>query len=131
MLINRCMCIGYCACAELLSWPSSLRPHGLYPSPPHPQPQLLCPGGFSGQEYWSGLPCLLPGDLPNPGMNPRSLTLQTDSFLSEPPGKPYTFLIGDVREKISKTWKWTTDYRVSFQWGARCSVVALLKIILF
>ena len=31
---------------------------------------------FSRQEYWSGLPCPLPGDLPNPGIEPRSPTLQ-------------------------------------------------------
>ena len=30
--------------------------------------------GFSGQEYWSGLPCLPLGDLPNPGIEPTSLT---------------------------------------------------------
>ena len=30
--------------------------------------------GFSRQEYWSGLPCPPPGDLPNPGIEPRSLT---------------------------------------------------------
>ena len=30
--------------------------------------------GFSRQEYWSGLPCPPPGDLPNPGINPASLT---------------------------------------------------------
>ena len=29
--------------------------------------------GFSGQEYWSGLPCPPPGDLPHPGMEPSSL----------------------------------------------------------
>ena len=29
--------------------------------------------GFSGQEYWSGLPCPLSGDLPNPGIEPVSL----------------------------------------------------------
>ena len=28
--------------------------------------------GFSKQEYWSGLPCPPPGDLPNPGIEPRS-----------------------------------------------------------
>ena len=44
--------------------------------------------GFSKQEYWSGLPCPPPGDLPNPGIEPRSPTLQVDSLLSEPPGKP-------------------------------------------
>ena len=31
--------------------------------------------GFSRQEYWSGLPCPHPGDLPNPGINPRSSAL--------------------------------------------------------
>ena len=30
--------------------------------------------GFSRQEYCSGLPCPSPGDLPNPGIEPRSLT---------------------------------------------------------
>ena len=43
--------------------------------------------GFSRQEYWSGLPCPPPGDLPNPGIEPRSPALQVDSLQSEPPGK--------------------------------------------
>ena len=30
--------------------------------------------GFSRQEYWNGLPCPSPGDLPNPGIKPMSLT---------------------------------------------------------
>ena len=42
---------------------------------------------FSRQEYWSGLPCPPPGDLPNPGIEPRSPALQADSLLSEPLGK--------------------------------------------
>ena len=44
--------------------------------------------GFSGQEYWSGLPFPSPGDLPDPGIEPRSPALQADSLPSEPPGKP-------------------------------------------
>ena len=44
--------------------------------------------GFSRLEYWSGLPFLSPGDLPNPGVKPRSPALQAESLLSEPPGKP-------------------------------------------
>jgi len=40
---------------------------------------------FSSQEYWSGLPCPPLGDLPNPGIEPRSPPLQVDSLLSEPP----------------------------------------------
>ena len=45
--------------------------------------------GFSRHGYWSGLTFLSPGDLPNPGIKPRSPALQTDALPSEPPGKPY------------------------------------------
>ena len=44
--------------------------------------------GFSRQEYWSGLPFPSPGDLPNPGIEPGSPALQTNTLLSETPGKP-------------------------------------------
>ena len=40
--------------------------------------------GFSRQEYWSGLPSLPPGDLPDPGIKPGSSALEADSLLSEP-----------------------------------------------
>ena len=45
--------------------------------------------GFSRQEYWSGLPFPSPGDLPYPGIEPRSPALQADALTSEPPGKPH------------------------------------------
>ena len=51
-------------------------------------PGSSVPEDFSRQEYWSRLPCPLPGDLPNPGVEPRSPALQVDSLPSEPPGKP-------------------------------------------
>ena len=41
--------------------------------------------GFFRQEYWSEWPCPPPGDLPNPGTEPRSPTLQADSLPAEPP----------------------------------------------
>ena len=44
--------------------------------------------GFSRQEDWSELPCPPPGDLPKPGVEPKSPTLQLDSLSSELPGKP-------------------------------------------
>ena len=44
--------------------------------------------GFSRKEYWSGLPCPSPGDLPHPGIEPRSPALQANSLWSESPGKP-------------------------------------------
>ena len=43
--------------------------------------------GFSRQEYWSGLPFPSPVDLPDPGIEPGSPTLQADTFPTEPPGK--------------------------------------------
>ena len=43
--------------------------------------------GFSRQECWSGLPFSSPGDLPDPGIKPRSPALQADALPSEPPGK--------------------------------------------
>ena len=43
--------------------------------------------GFPRQEYWSGLPFPSPGDLPDPGMEPRSPTLAGEFFTTEPPGK--------------------------------------------
>ena len=44
--------------------------------------------GFSRQEYWSGLPFPSPGDLPDPGIEPRSPASRADTLTSEPPGKP-------------------------------------------
>ena len=43
---------------------------------------------FSRQEYCSGLPFPSPGDLPDPGIEPRSPALWAGSSPSEPPGKP-------------------------------------------
>ena len=50
--------------------------------------QALLSMGFSRQEYWSGLPCPPSGDLSNPGIEPVSPALQTDTLLSELLGKP-------------------------------------------
>ena len=41
---------------------------------------------FSSQEYWSRLPFPSLGDLPDPGIKPRSLSLQVDPLAFEPPG---------------------------------------------
>ena len=42
---------------------------------------------FSSQEYWSGLPFSSPGDLPDPGIEPGSPTLEAEALPSEPPEK--------------------------------------------
>ena len=44
--------------------------------------------GFPRQEYWSGLPFPSPGDLPDPGIEPKSPALQANSLPSEPPRRP-------------------------------------------
>ena len=59
---------------------NSLWPHGVH--------QALLSMGFSRQEFPGNLPFPSPGDLPNPGIENRSPTLQENSLLSELPGKP-------------------------------------------
>ena len=51
---------------------------------------------FSRPEYWSGQPFPSPGDLPNPGIKPRSPTLQLDSLPAEPQGKPKNTRVGSL-----------------------------------
>ena len=51
---------------------------------------------FSRKEYWSGLPFPSLGDLPDPGTEPSSPTLQADSLLPEPPGKPKNVGVGSL-----------------------------------
>ena len=50
--------------------------------------QALLSMRFPSQEYWNGLSLPSPGYLPNPGIIPRSPTLQVDSLPTTPPGKP-------------------------------------------
>ena len=77
-----CMCVS----VSHLVMSDSLPPYGLCVAQKAP----LCME-FSRQEYWSGLPFPSPGDLPNPGIEPGSPTLQVDSLPSEPPGMPQLF----------------------------------------
>ena len=52
--------------------------------------------GFSRQQYWSGLPCPPPGDLPDPGVEPASLispALASGIFTLAPPGKPVLYRV--------------------------------------
>ena len=49
-------------------------------------------GGFPGNNNWNGLSSPPPGDLSNPGIEPRSPTLQADSLWSEPPENPLTHM---------------------------------------
>ena len=49
---------------------------------------------FPRPEYWSGQPCPSLGDLPNPGIEPRSTSLQAASSPAESPGKPENTGVG-------------------------------------
>ena len=56
--------------------------------------------GFSRQRYWSpGLPFPSPEDLPPPGIEPWSPTLQADALPSEPPGEPWS--VGTEAKKVA------------------------------
>ena len=59
--------------------------------------------GFSGQEYWSGLPCPPPGHLPDTGIKPTSLespALAGEFLTTAPPGKPRVLRLPEGRENF-------------------------------
>ena len=89
--------------------------------------------GFSRRKNWSGLPFPSPGDLPDPGIEPRSPALRADALTSEPPGKKTLYLlvrfphfilncclrtskIGRVPYLLSPSFDAETDYVYFFQW---------------
>ena len=71
--------LSYFSCVQLFTTPWTVA---------HQAPLSM---GSSRREYWSGLPCPPPGDLPDPGIK-LSCTIspefQADSLPTEPPGKP-------------------------------------------
>ena len=81
----------------------SLRPYGLQLS------RVLCPWGFSRQEFWVGCHALLQGNLPNPGIEPRSPVLQTDRF----------YTIWAIREALSNSLE-TVNITL---YGKRCDYI--------
>ena len=111
--------------------------------------RLFHPWGFSCQEYWSGLPCPPLGDLPNSGIEPRSLSLQADSLPPEPPGKPKNTGVGSLSllQQIFLTqksnqgllhWRWIL-YCLSHQgsWGSisveadgKCNVLGKCQFVI-
>ena len=93
--------------------------------------------GFSRPEYCSGLPCPFPGDLPNPGIKPKSPTFQADSLPSDPPGKPKKTGLGSLSllQGIFATQEsnwgilhcWSILYKLSYQ-GSPEIIYRTLKI---
>ena len=65
-------------------------------------PNSFVHGILQARGYWSGLPS--PGNLPGPGIKPRSLAFQVNSLPTEPPGK---MLEGAEKKGLSGRWeKW-------------------------
>ena len=96
-------CIHMCVDAKLLqACPSLCDPMDCSP-PGHQAPLSM---GFSRQEYWSGLPCPPPGNLPHPGTEPTSpvsSALQVDSLPTLPPWKPLKESSGEYKICIQIT----------------------------
>ena len=74
----------------------SLWPRGLEPT------RLLCPWSFSRKEYWSGLPCPSPGELPNPGIKPGSPAFFTSWATREAWIDPEGIIISEVSQSVSE-----------------------------
>ena len=69
---------------KLCEWVKSLRRVWLFVTPWIVAYKAPLSMEFSRQEYWSGLSFPSPGDLPDPGIEPKSPALQADALLSEP-----------------------------------------------
>ena len=98
MFLKRCMlsCLSYVQLFATL-WTVA-----------HKAPQSI---RLSRQEYWSGLSCPPPGDLSNPGIEPRCPTFQVNSLLSEPPEKPKNAGVGSLSllQGTFPTQEWNQD----------------------
>ena len=86
-----------CAVLSHLVMSNSLWPLGL------PSARLLCPWGFSRQEYSSGLPCPPPGDLPDPGIQLGSPAMLVDSVPAE------YVCVGWPQNPLSPTVTWNQE----------------------
>ena len=77
-------CVYVCVCARVLSPFSHVRLCVTLWTVACQAPLYM---GFSRREHWSGLPFPSAGDLPDPGIEPRSPALQVVALPSKPPGK--------------------------------------------
>ena len=86
-----------CACSVTSVMSNSLRSHGLQPA------RLLYPRGLSRQEYWRGLPCPPPGDLPDPGAEPAPPAPQREALPLSHWGSPF-LAVKDAYTSGVQTW---------------------------
>ena len=71
--------------------------------------------GFSRQECWSGLPFSSPGNLPDPGIEPRSPTLQANALPSEPPGKLENVVQFSSVQSLSRVLLFVTPCTIAYE----------------
>ena len=83
--------------------------------------------GFSRQEYWSGLPLPSPGDLPDPGIESGSPTLQADALPSEPPGKQFEVLF-KIKYFLSSSFGFSYTLRKYASYSSRDSRMTLYPL---
>ena len=76
--LSGCLYVSFNMCECVLSLFSCVQ---LFATPWSIARQAMLPTGFSRQEYWSGLPCLPPGDLLDSGIKHAAPALQKDSLL--------------------------------------------------
>ena len=103
------ICCYYCLVAKL---------YQLFAIPWSVALQVLLSMGFLRQEYWSGLPCPSPGDLPDPGIksvSPVSPALQADSLLLSHQGYQFVINYNDGKNEL---FIWILDrvFKVNIRW---------------
>ena len=98
-----CMCLCACTRSHTHTHTNTFSHVRLFATPWIAAHQAPLSMGFSGQEYWSGLPFPSPGDLPDPGIVPTPLAppALAGFFTTAPPGKPTNCLTQDISTKIS------------------------------
>ena len=109
LLINTIVCVCVPSCSTHLRFFVTLWTLAL---------QGPLPMGFSRQEYWSGLPCSPPGDLPDPGIEPASpvsLALQVDSLPLSQLGSPLIYYFSHLPREVTEAQK--GDVTSSASWA--------------
>ena len=84
--------------------------------------------GFCWEEYWSGLPCPPPGDLPDPGTELESPVLLADSLPVELAGKPIALTIWIFVGKVmSLLFNMLSSFVIAFLPRSKCLLISWLQ----
>ena len=78
--------------------------------------------GFSRQEYWSGLPCPPPGDLPTPGIEPTSPALAAGLFTTSATWEARHLCLLSSKLSVLVPWRCRRWYDWNFSWSITCFI---------